>query len=425
MSVESEQVNGSPWRADRRCEPHRRDPPHDQGDRPPRPGGPRRPGRGRRTHRASGSSITCSRRSPGTRCWTSPSKPRATSTWTATTPSRTPASPSAMAHRAGAGRSRRHPALRRRAGSAGRGAGPRGGGRVGPALSVVRHRHPQVADARRLRRVPHAGVLPRAGAQRGTHGPHGPDPRRQSAPHRRGGVQGVRAGARRRHAHRSRGSSACRRPRAPCDRRGGLRREQPEERRARPGRRRPRGDAHHRSRRGPARRSRARCRASGTSARPHARSTATGLGAAVREAAARGPGGHGHLPRASSSSSRPAPRRPRRAGSASCPARCVRFDDLAPGAARGLGPGGAHRRPAAGTRCSRGVFRGAAAVLLSRAQLPSRRPCPTTPCWPPAHTSACSRRIVGHGQRDRRAVPSGEVAAGRIELLDAFARWRP
>ena len=39
----------------------------------------------------------------------------------------------------------------------------------------------------------------------GPHGPHGPDPRRQPAPHRRGGVQGVRPGARRRHQPRPAG----------------------------------------------------------------------------------------------------------------------------------------------------------------------------------------------------------------------------
>ena len=44
---------------------------------------------------ASGSSTTCSRRWRGTRCWISPSRRRATSTWTATTPWRTSASPSA------------------------------------------------------------------------------------------------------------------------------------------------------------------------------------------------------------------------------------------------------------------------------------------------------------------------------------------
>ena len=45
--------------------------------------------------RASGSSTTCSTRSPGTRCSTSRSRPRATCTWTATTRWRTPASRSA------------------------------------------------------------------------------------------------------------------------------------------------------------------------------------------------------------------------------------------------------------------------------------------------------------------------------------------
>ena len=61
-----------------------------------------------------------------------------------------------LAHRAGAGRPGRHPPLRRRAGAARRGAGARGGGRLRAALSVVRHRDPQVADAGRLRRVPDA-----------------------------------------------------------------------------------------------------------------------------------------------------------------------------------------------------------------------------------------------------------------------------
>ena len=55
----------------------------------------------------------------------------------------------------------------------------------------------------------------------------GPDPRRQSAPHRRGGVQGVRARAGRRHHASTPRVGGCRRPRARCDRRGGLRGEQP------------------------------------------------------------------------------------------------------------------------------------------------------------------------------------------------------
>ena len=86
-----------------------------------------------------------------------------------------------------------------------RSAGPRGRGRVGPAVPVLRHRHSQVAAAGRLRCLPHARILPRGRAQRGAHRPHGPDPRRQSAPHRGGGVQGIRAGARRRDEHRSQG----------------------------------------------------------------------------------------------------------------------------------------------------------------------------------------------------------------------------
>ena len=160
-----------------------------------------------------------------------------------------------MADRARAGRSRRHPPLRRRHGAAGRRPGAGGGGRLGSSLPPLPGRHSQVADAGGLRRVPDPRVLPCRGAQCRTHGAHRPDPGRQPAPHRRGGVQGFRAGPGRSHGGRSARRRVCRPPRERCDCGGGLRRQQSEERRARTRRRRAHRHAHHRSRRGAARRS--------------------------------------------------------------------------------------------------------------------------------------------------------------------------
>ena len=138
----------------------------------------------------------------------------------------------------------------------------------------------------------------------------------------------------------------------------------------------------------------------------------TGLGAAVREAAAARPGGHGDLPRACSSSSPRAPRRRRRAGSGSCPGEVRPVRHHAARAARRLGAGGARPRP--GGRHP-----------VRRPRCSTARPSSSTTCTATTRPALPDDDVLATGtyergvphdrgprQRARRAVPSGEVAAG-------------
>ena len=146
-----------------------------------------------------------------------------------------------------------------------------------------------------------------------------------------------------------------------------------------------------------------------------------GSGAAVREAAARGPGRSWASAWACSSSSPRAPRRPRRAGSASCPGEVRRFDTALPVPHVGWARVEPDRRRSAGIRCWRAVFHGAPQFFYHVHSYHPAGAARGATCWPPARTSDVFPTIVGRGNvLGAQFHPEKSQRAG-IELLDAFA----
>ena len=401
------------------------DPPHHQGDRALRPGRSGRPRARRGSRPASASSTTCSRRWRGTGCSTSRSRRRAISTSTATTRSRTPASRSA-GDRPGAGRPRRDPALRRRRWCrstrrwCARWSTSRAGRICSTTIEIPKWQMLGDYDVFLTPEFFRALVL-NAGLTAHIDLVRGDNP----APHRRGGVQGVRPGARRRDGARPAG-------RGRAVHQGGaviavvdygVNNLKSVVRALAAGGH--AADAHRRSRRG---------------ARAPSGCCVPGVGNFGQGS----PQPRGQRPGRGGARGRPPPGRPvmgiclglqlffetseeapgAREGSACCRAGCAASSTTLPvphvGWARVDLTDAGRAPPDAGA-----AVRRRSAVLLPRAQLPPDRPA--------------GRRGARH-RRVRRGVPDASWGADTvigaqfhpeksqragIELLDAFARWRP
>ena len=149
----------------------------------------------------------------------------------------------------------------------------------------------------------------------------------------------------------------------------------------------------------------------------------TGLGAAVREAASAGQAVMGiclglQLFFATSAEAPEVP------GLGILPGEIRRFDTTLPVPHVGWARVDPTRRRWPASGAGRRVPR-LAAVLLSRAQLPPGRRCPRTTCLATGTYGRVFPTIVGRGNvLGAQFHPEKSQRAG-IELLDAFARWRP